>query len=220
MYWARQDKRAQLKSDLISTIQGSFQRPVFLLFNPTTWSRWNEIHALQHSEISRNNELNWTLQSFSSRSPSPYSLSPDLHHLSPSFLRTHTRSPVHFGTKSSTVYSFQSHEWFPLSSFLFNPKITGDLNVFFWDSPRLEFEAAYDCDLIISGETFARSGYGLGLQKNSFWSERVTLQLLQMHESGFMEGLDNKWILKSSDSGHCGSNKVDDFQTTLGLETM
>lgn len=25
----RQDKRAQLKSDLISTIQGSFQRPVF-----------------------------------------------------------------------------------------------------------------------------------------------------------------------------------------------
>lgn len=42
----------------------------------------------------------------------------------------------------------------------------GNLNVFFWDSPRLEYEAAHDCDLVISGETFARSGYGLGLQKH------------------------------------------------------
>lgn len=91
------------------------------------------------------------------------------------------------------------------------------MNVFFWDSPRLEFEAAYDCNLIISGETFARSGYGIGLQKNSFWSERITLELLGMHESGFMEGLDNKWILKGDKD--C-QTKPDDFQTTLGLDTM
>ncbi|KAI1284272.1 Glutamate [NMDA] receptor subunit 1 [Halotydeus destructor] len=55
---------------------------------------------------------------------------------------------------------------------------TSNLDVFFWDSPRLEYEAAHDCNLVISGETFARSGYGLGLQKGSFWSERVTLQTM------------------------------------------
>lgn len=88
----------------------------------------------------------------------------------------------------------------------------------FWDSPRLEYEAAHDCNLIISGETFARSGYGLGLQKHSFWSERVTLQVLDMHESGLMEALDNKWILKNSEKT-CNT-RVDEFQNTLGLETM
>lgn len=99
---------------------------------------------------------------------------------------------------------------------------TGDLNVFFWDSPRLEYEAALDCNLVISGETFARSGYGLGLQKHSFWSERVTLQVLGMHESGLMESLDNKWIL----GGHSQSDKAcpdkmsHHFQDTLGMETM
>ncbi|XP_015793842.1 glutamate [NMDA] receptor subunit 1 [Tetranychus urticae] len=93
----------------------------------------------------------------------------------------------------------------------------GDLNVFFWDSPRLEYEAAQDCKLIISGETFGRSGYGIGLQKHSFWTENVTLSILGMHESGFMEGLDNKWILKGDEK--CDKTQ-ENFPTTLGLKNM
>lgn len=93
----------------------------------------------------------------------------------------------------------------------------GDLNVFFWDSPRLEYEAAQDCKLIISGETFGRSGYGIGLQKHSFWTENVTLSILGMHESGYMEGLDNKWILKGDEK--CDKTQ-ENFPTTLGLKNM
>ncbi|RWS11095.1 glutamate [NMDA] receptor subunit 1-like protein [Dinothrombium tinctorium] len=94
---------------------------------------------------------------------------------------------------------------------------TGALNVFFWDQPRLEFEAASDCNLVISGETFGRTGYGIGLQKNSFWTHRTTLEILNATESGFMETLDNKWILKSEKG--C-ENKLEHFPTTLTMENM
>jgi len=54
---------------------------------------------------------------------------------------------------------------------------------FIWDSSRLEFEAAQDCQLVTAGELFGRSGYGVGLQKGSPWSELVTLSILDFHES-------------------------------------
>ncbi len=60
---------------------------------------------------------------------------------------------------------------------------SGALHAFIWDSSRLEFEAARDCDLITAGDLFGRSGYGIGLQKNSPWADKVTLAILDFHES-------------------------------------
>ena len=75
------------------------------------------------------------------------------------------------------------------------------LKAFIWDSSRLEFEAARfatqilieammtcttvyrDCDLITAGELFGRSGYGVGLQKGSPWADKITLAILDYHES-------------------------------------
>ncbi|XP_022253390.1 glutamate [NMDA] receptor subunit 1-like [Limulus polyphemus] len=94
---------------------------------------------------------------------------------------------------------------------------SGELNAFIWDSSRLEYEAVQSCDLVTAREQFGRSGYGIGLQKNSFWADQVTLALLQMHESGYMEKLDNKWIL--SGDGKC-ENKSEKFPATLGLKNM
>lgn len=54
---------------------------------------------------------------------------------------------------------------------------------FIWDSSRLEFEAAQDCELVTAGELFGRSGYGIGLQKGSPWTDFVTLAILDFHES-------------------------------------
>lgn len=95
--------------------------------------------------------------------------------------------------------------------------IRGELDAFIWDSPRLEYEAAQDCELVISGELFGRSGYGIGLQKSSFWTDEVTLALLRMHESGFMESLDNRWILTNDKD--CDS-KTEHFPYTLGMKNM
>lgn len=57
------------------------------------------------------------------------------------------------------------------------------LMAFIWDSSRLEFEAAQDCELVTAGELFGRSGYGVGLQRGSPWADAVTLAILDFHES-------------------------------------
>ena len=94
----------------------------------------------------------------------------------------------------------------------------GALKAFIWDSARLEFEASNDCNLITSGDLFGRSGYAIGLQKQSnYWAEKVTLSLLGMHESGFMEDLDNKWIFLNEQI--CEDNR-EKFPSTLSLRNM
>lgn len=94
---------------------------------------------------------------------------------------------------------------------------TGKLMAFIWDSSRLEFEAAQDCELVTAGELFGRSGYGIGLQKGSPWADEVTLAILDFHESGFMEGLDNKWILQGNIQ-LC--EQFEKTPNTLGLKNM
>lgn len=64
------------------------------------------------------------------------------------------------------------------------------LMAFIWDSSRLEFEAAQDCELVTAGELFGRSGYGIGLQKGSPWADAVTLAILDFHESK------SEWVLR------------------------
>ncbi|KAK9746966.1 Calmodulin-binding domain C0 of NMDA receptor NR1 subunit [Popillia japonica] len=93
----------------------------------------------------------------------------------------------------------------------------GKLMAFIWDSSRLEFEAAQDCELVTAGELFGRSGYGIGLQKGSPWADEVTLAILDFHESGFMESLDNKWILQGNIQ-QC--EQFEKTPNTLGLKNM
>ena len=61
--------------------------------------------------------------------------------------------------------------------------IYSQLQAFIWDSTRLDYEAARDCDLVTAGELFGRSGYGIALQKNSPWTQEISLQILALHES-------------------------------------
>lgn len=63
------------------------------------------------------------------------------------------------------------------------PYFHSKLMAFIWDSSRLEYEAAKDCELVTAGELFGRSGYGVGLQKGSPWTDAVTLAILDFHES-------------------------------------
>ncbi|EPB70102.1 Ligand-gated ion channel [Ancylostoma ceylanicum] len=85
--------------------------------------------------------------------------------------------------------------------------MNGSLDAFIWDSTRLDFEAARQCELRtrlstrihpqrndFRGALFGRSAYGVGLQKNSPWTPHITSAILRMAESGIMEKLDAKWI--------------------------
>ena len=93
------------------------------------------------------------------------------------------------------------------------------IDALIWDSTRLEWETSHDekCSLGITGELFGRSGYGIGLQKNSYWTKNVTTELLELHESGFMMDLDRKWIL--SGTSNC-DKKNDDYPETLGISNI
>ncbi|XP_066265466.1 glutamate receptor ionotropic, NMDA 1-like isoform X2 [Branchiostoma lanceolatum] len=70
----------------------------------------------------------------------------------------------------------------------------GELNAFIWDSAVLDFEASRNCDLVTAGELFFRSGFGIGMRKDSPWGQEISLQILSFHESGFMEELDREWV--------------------------
>ncbi|UXI19263.1 hypothetical protein NH340_JMT05206 [Sarcoptes scabiei] len=113
---------------------------------------------------------------------------------------------------------------------------SGSLSAFIWDSARLEYEAANDCELIISGEHFGRSGYAIGFPKGNayfknsnsimklfkilekfYWKKKISLSLLGLHEIGFMEDLDNKWILLNE---QVCAIKPEQFPPTLGLKNM
>uniref|UniRef100_A0A674II55 Glutamate receptor n=1 Tax=Terrapene triunguis TaxID=2587831 RepID=A0A674II55_9SAUR len=58
------------------------------------------------------------------------------------------------------------------------------LHAFIWDSAVLEFEASQKCDLVTTGELFFRSGFGIGMRKDSPWKQNVSLAILK---SGYWE---------------------------------
>lgn len=89
-----------------------------------------------------------------------------------------------------------------------------ELKAFIWDSPVLYYETSKDCSLTTAGELFGRSAYGVGLPKNSPWTNEVSLAILNFHESGKMEDLETLWI----ETGACAENT--NVSTTLGLGHM
>ncbi|MEQ2179628.1 Glutamate receptor ionotropic, NMDA 1, partial [Goodea atripinnis] len=75
-----------------------------------------------------------------------------------------------------------------------HPGCPRQLHAFIWDSAVLEFEASQKCDLVTTGELFFRSGFGIGMRKDSPWKQNVSLAILSSHENGFMEDLDKTWV--------------------------
>ncbi|CAM4800832.1 unnamed protein product [Rotaria magnacalcarata] len=94
---------------------------------------------------------------------------------------------------------------------------TGIINAFIWDSGRLEYEAAQDCDLVTAGELFGRSSYGIGLRKKDAWIDSLSHAILSFHEKGFMELLDNKWIYANNEI-QCADRSSS--PATLGFDNM
>jgi len=71
------------------------------------------------------------------------------------------------------------------------------------------------CELITTGELFGRSSYGLALNKGNPWLNKISLEILILHESGVMEELDKRWIFFNE--SNCKSK---DSPNTLGLTNM
>ncbi|KAI3390050.1 hypothetical protein SNEBB_009579 [Seison nebaliae] len=97
-----------------------------------------------------------------------------------------------------------------------NPKnaikdvLSGQLKAFIWHSSRLEYEAAKSCELVTVGDLFGRSSLGFGVKKGSLWASIISKQILIVHEEGFIEDLDNKWILLQHEPIHSNDNEDDE----------
>ncbi|XP_071438571.1 glutamate [NMDA] receptor subunit 1-like [Hetaerina americana] len=97
----------------------------------------------------------------------------------------------------------------------------GKLKAFIWDSPRLEFEAAMDCELVTTGELFGQSGYAIGMQKDSPWTNKVTLAILEMQEEGYMNLLEKKWFPRVREGLQCDEiQPAEKSSNALGLKNM
>ncbi|CAF1222879.1 unnamed protein product [Rotaria sordida] len=94
----------------------------------------------------------------------------------------------------STMYRTMESKNYLTAEDAIQDLIDEHLKAFIWDSPRLEYEAAQDCDLVTAGELFGRSSYGIALRKKDAWINPLSHAILSFHEKGFMEKLDNEWI--------------------------
>lgn len=80
----------------------------------------------------------------------------------------------------------------------------------------MDYEARKSCDFITTGELFGRSSYALAVKKGNPWLPKISLNILGLHENGFIEDLDKEWILLNNTS----CNEKDSSPSTLGLTNM
>jgi len=83
---------------------------------------------------------------------------------------------------------------------------------FILESPAAEYQLSKEpCDLIVASEDFGPTkGYGIATAKDSPWSDRVNLAVLEMKENGELEELIEKWWNEGACSGDDDEGDDDD----------
>uniref|UniRef100_A0A8C5F607 Glutamate receptor n=1 Tax=Gadus morhua TaxID=8049 RepID=A0A8C5F607_GADMO len=96
---------------------------------------------------------------------------------------------------------------------------TGKLDAFIYDAAVLNYMAGRDdgCKLVTigSGYIFATTGYGIALQKGSYWKRHVDLAILGIIGDGEMEELEAQWL-----TGICHSEKNEVMSSQLDVDNM
>uniref|UniRef100_A0A674MRC2 Glutamate receptor n=1 Tax=Takifugu rubripes TaxID=31033 RepID=A0A674MRC2_TAKRU len=96
---------------------------------------------------------------------------------------------------------------------------SGKLDAFIYDAAVLNYMAGRDegCKLVTigSGYIFATTGYGIALQKGSFWKRQVDLAILAIIGDGEMEELEAQWL-----TGICHNEKNEVMSSQLDVDNM
>uniref|UniRef100_A0A8C9WVR3 Glutamate receptor n=1 Tax=Scleropages formosus TaxID=113540 RepID=A0A8C9WVR3_SCLFO len=96
---------------------------------------------------------------------------------------------------------------------------TGKLDAFIYDAAVLNYMAGRDegCKLVTigSGYIFATTGYGIALQKGSYWKRQVDLAILGIIGDGEMEELEAQWL-----TGICHNEKNEVMSSQLDVDNM
>ncbi|XP_061761840.1 glutamate receptor ionotropic, NMDA 2A isoform X1 [Nerophis ophidion] len=96
---------------------------------------------------------------------------------------------------------------------------SGKLDAFIYDAAVLNYMAGRDegCKLVTigSGYIFATTGYGIALQKGSYWKRQVDLAILAIIGDGEMEELEAQWL-----TGICHNEKNEVMSSQLDVDNM
>uniref|UniRef100_A0A8C9X3K6 Glutamate receptor n=1 Tax=Sander lucioperca TaxID=283035 RepID=A0A8C9X3K6_SANLU len=96
---------------------------------------------------------------------------------------------------------------------------SGKLDAFIYDAAVLNYMAGRDdgCKLVTigSGYIFATTGYGIALQKGSYWKRHVDLAILGIIGDGEMEELEAQWL-----TGICHNEKNEVMSSQLDIDNM
>uniref|UniRef100_A0A8C6UZR9 Glutamate receptor n=1 Tax=Neogobius melanostomus TaxID=47308 RepID=A0A8C6UZR9_9GOBI len=96
---------------------------------------------------------------------------------------------------------------------------TNKLDAFIYDAAVLNYMAGRDdgCKLVTigSGYIFATTGYGIALQKGSYWKRLVDLAILGIIGDGEMEELEAQWL-----TGICHNEKNEVMSSQLDIDNM
>ncbi|XP_063067277.1 glutamate receptor ionotropic, NMDA 2A [Engraulis encrasicolus] len=96
---------------------------------------------------------------------------------------------------------------------------SGKLDAFIYDAAVLNYMAGRDdgCKLVTigSGYVFATTGYGIALQKGSYWKRHVDLAILGIIGDGEMEELEAQWL-----TGICHNEKNEVMSSQLDIDNM
>jgi len=63
---------------------------------------------------------------------------------------------------------------------------------FIWDSPTVRHATANNCQLMEIGTPFDLKGYGIATQKNSIYSEKLSMAVLALNDNGILYRLEGK----------------------------
>ena len=87
---------------------------------------------------------------------------------------------------------------------------------FLVESTTNEYFRQRDCTLMQVGDLLDAKSYGLGLQKNSIWRERISNGIIYLQESGQIPQYYEKWW-KQIDATNCESSTKRDGEETEAM---
>nr|XP_022327935.1 glutamate receptor ionotropic, kainate 3-like isoform X2 [Crassostrea virginica] len=73
-------------------------------------------------------------------------------------------------------------------------KVRAEKYAFLWDSPIIRHAISSDCSLMEIGSPFDLKGYGMAAQKNSPFTEKLSLGILKLNDNGVLYKLEGKWF--------------------------
>uniref|UniRef100_A0A3B4ZM69 Glutamate receptor n=1 Tax=Stegastes partitus TaxID=144197 RepID=A0A3B4ZM69_9TELE len=128
--------------------------------------------------------------------------------------------PFRFGTVPNGSTERNIRKNYPaMHQYMVKDSVCVKLDAFIYDAAVLNYMAGRDegCKLVTigSGYIFATTGYGIALQKGSYWKRQVDLAILAIIGDGEMEELEAQWL-----TGICHNEKNEVMSSQLDVDNM